>query len=183
MTGSRFLTYTCATALVVLAEAHASEIHFAGEQLLKPADYREWIYLGTALTPHDLNDNKASFPEFHTVYMNPSAWRAWKKTGTFAQGTVIAKELSSVGEHHAISGKGYFQGEFSVLAVAVKDNKRFAQEPGGWGYFVFDKAATTKTTATRQPTQACASCHQAHAAQDLVFTQYYPVLRAGAGSQ
>ena len=28
------------------------------------------------------------------------------------------------------------------------------------------------------PTAVCASCHQASAAEDMVFTQFYPVLRA-----
>jgi hypothetical protein len=68
------------------------------------------------------------------------------------------------------------------LAVAVKDEKRFAQEPGGFGYFVFDKAAATNTPFSMKPTQSCAGCHQAHTAQDMVFIQYYPVLRAQAGT-
>lgn len=169
--------------VLVTGSCLAGEFHFNGNQLLKPEGYREWIYLGTALTPHNLNNGKAAFPEFHTVYMNPTAWRSWKHTGEFAQGTVIAKELTSVGDHQAVSGKGYFQGEFSVLAVAIKDSKRFAREPGGWGYFIFDKAASAGTLAQAKPTQACAGCHQANAAQDLVFSQYYPVLRAAAGSQ
>lgn len=171
-----------AVCILVAGRGEASEIRFKGDQLVKPDGYREWVYLGTALTPHDLNNGKADFPEFHTVYMNPSAWRRWKRTGEFAQGTVIAKELTSVGDHEAVSGKGYFQGEFSVLAVAVKDSKRFPQEPGGWGYFVFD-ATPGQTTASMRPTSICASCHQAKAAQDLVFSQYYPVLRAAAGRQ
>jgi len=165
--------------ILLAGKGIASEIRFKGDQLAKPDNYREWVYLGTALTPHDLNGGKADFPEFHTVYMNPGAWRHWKRTGEFTQGTVIAKELTSVGAHEAVSGKGYFQGEFSVLAVAVKDSKRFAGEPGGWGYFVFDKAASATSA---RPTSVCAGCHQANAAQDLVFTQYYPVLRAAAGS-
>ena len=28
------------------------------------------------------------------------------------------------------------------------------------------------------PTAACAACHTAAAADDMVFTQYYPILRA-----
>jgi len=142
--------------------------------LVKPGNYREWIYIGTALTPNDLNEGKANFPEFHNIYMNPQAWQAWKSKGQFVDGTMIVKELLSVGDHHAISGKGYFQGDFSVVAVAVKDKKRFAKEPGNWGYFVFDKTAST---ALPSATDACASCHLAHAKTDLVFTQYYPILR------
>ena len=36
-------------------------------------------------------------------------------------------------------------------------------------------------TATAFPTAACNACHDASAADDFVFTQYYPVLRAGKG--
>ena len=40
-----------------------------------------------------------------------------------------------------------------------------------------------KATAKAFPTEACAACHQASAADDMVFTQYYPVLRAAKGSK
>jgi hypothetical protein len=46
-----------------------------------PDVYREWVFVGTPLTPNDLNDGEASFPEFHNVYINPTAWREWKKIG------------------------------------------------------------------------------------------------------
>jgi hypothetical protein len=158
--------------------AHAKKTTLATDHNLleKPKYYREWIYIGTALTPHDLNDGHASFPEFHNVYINPLGWQAWKAKGKFIDGTVIVKELLSVGDHQAVSGKGYFQGEFSVVAVAVKDKRRFANEPGNWGYFLFDSPSTTTTTA--KPTASCAACHVAHAQTDLAFTQYYPILRS-----
>mgnify|MGYP007132382116 CR=1 FL=1 len=35
-------------------------------QLDRPANYREWVYVGTPVTPNDMNDGKAAFPEhFH----------------------------------------------------------------------------------------------------------------------
>ena len=34
--------------------------------LLRPEGYREWIYVGTPVTPNDMNSGKAAFPEFHT---------------------------------------------------------------------------------------------------------------------
>jgi hypothetical protein len=48
-------------------------------------------------------------------------------------------------------------------------------------YFSFtnpDHSLPVKATAKAFPTAACAACHQASAADDMVFTQYYPVLRA-----
>jgi len=158
--------------------------------LLRPEGYREWIYVGTPVTPNDMNSGKAAFPEFHNVYIHPDSWAHYKKTGTFRNGTILVKELVSVGSKAATSGLGYFMGEYIGLEATVKDAKRFPKEPGNWAYFSFtsggspmmSKEAThggpLKDKATAFPTAACAACHQAAAAEDMVFTQYYPVLRA-----
>ena len=42
-------------------------------ELTQPTGYRKWPYVGTPLTPHDMNDGKAAFPEFHNVYIDPAA--------------------------------------------------------------------------------------------------------------
>ena len=36
-----------------------------GEMIRPDISYREWVYVGTPLTPNDLNNGNASFPEFH----------------------------------------------------------------------------------------------------------------------
>lgn len=47
--------------------------------LERPTVFREWIYVGTPLTPNDMNSGKANFQEFHTVYIDPESWEHWKK--------------------------------------------------------------------------------------------------------
>ncbi|MGF1607236.1 MAG: cytochrome P460 family protein [Rhodothalassiaceae bacterium] len=154
-----------------------------------PEDYRSWVYVGTPLTPNALNGGEAAFPEFHNVYVEPAAYKHYKKTGEWADGTQIVKELVTVreseggnnanGSSNEVSGTGYFQGEFNGLELAVKDTDRFGDEPGGWAYFSFGHHAPPYAeTAKAMPTQACNSCHEAQAATDFVFTQFYPVLRA-----
>jgi hypothetical protein len=145
----------------------------AGE-LVRPADYREWIFVGSPVTPKDMNDGKPAFPEFHNVYIDPASWAHYKKTGEFRSGTIIVKELVSVGTKKSASGNGYFQGDFLGIAATVKDKKRFADRPNNWAYFGFGD----KASAAAEPDDACAACHKANAAQDMVFTQHYPVLRA-----
>ncbi len=145
----------------------------AGE-LARPADYREWVFVGSPVTPKDMNDGKPAFPEFHNVYIDPASWAHYKKTGEFRSGTITVKELVSVGAKKSASGNGYFQGDFLGIAAAVKDKKRFADKPNNWAYFGFGD----KTGAAAEPDDACAACHKANAAQDMVFTQHYPVLRA-----
>jgi mono/diheme cytochrome c family protein len=151
----------------------------AGE-LIRPSGWRKWVYVGTPLTPHDMNDGKAAFPEFHNVYVDPASFAAFENTGKFPDGTQIVKELVLVGDKAAVSGNGYFMGEFSGLEVAYKDSVRFKDEPGNWAYFSFGHTPDFKYTETAKafPSESCNSCHQASADLDYVFTQYYPVLRA-----
>ncbi len=152
-----------------------------------PTGYRQWVFMGAPLTPNALNGGEAPFPEFHNVYIEPSAFAAFEATGEFPEGTQIVKELTTVrsnnnadnGSSQEVSGVGYFQGEFVGLELTVKDNDRFKDEPGGWAYFSFGhKAPPYEKTATAFPAESCNACHEASAETDFVFTQFYPVLRA-----
>lgn len=151
--------------------------------LIRPTGYRNWIYVGTPLTPNELNPPEAPFPEFHNVYIDPESFEHYSATGTFRDGTVIIKELVSVGSKAAVSGQGYFMGEFIGLEAAVRDAERFPDEPGHWAYFSFGHSYPLADTAEAFPAAACSSCHEASAEDDGVFTQYYPVLRAAKGPQ
>jgi hypothetical protein len=153
-------------------------------ELERPTGYREWIYVGTPVTPNDLNDGKASFPEHHNVYIDPESWAHWKKTGELRDGTILMKELVNVGSKAAVSGNGYFQGDYIGLEATIKSKQHFPNEPGNWAYFSFTtpEHKTLTPTAKPFPTTACNACHAGAAADDFVFTQYYPVLRAGKGT-
>ena len=154
-----------------------------------PENWREWVFVGTPLTPNVLNDGEAAFPEFHNVYIEPSAYEHFKNTGEWAEGTQFAKELVLIregddcdaenGSCFEVSGQGYFQGEFAGLELKVRDSERFPEEPGGWVYFSFGhQPEPYAETATAFPTESCNACHEVNAETDFVFTQFYPVLRA-----
>ena len=175
------------TSVMLLSWALFASSALAGEKtakfdpdgaLIQPEGYRQWIYVGTPLTPNDMNGGKAPFPEFHNVYIEPGSYAVYQKTGKFPDGTMLVKELVSVGSKSAPSGEGYFMGEFIGLEVTYKDSKRYPKEPGNWVYFSYGHSYPLKKKAMAQPTATCNACHQAAAAEDWVFTQYYPVLRA-----
>src|SRR4029434_4616406 len=118
--------------------AKAAPVKFTDDGKLKqPVGYRTWVYVGEVITPNDMNDGEAAFPEYHSVYMDPESFAQYEKTGKYRDGTVLIKELSSVGSKKAPSGNGYFQGEFTGLEAAIKDSKRFKDEPDNWAYFSF----------------------------------------------
>src|SRR3954447_13510693 len=45
-------------------------------RMKRPEGYREWIYIGTPLTPNDMNGGDAPFPEFHAVGARGSTIRS-----------------------------------------------------------------------------------------------------------
>ena len=149
-------------------------------KLKRPVGYRKWVYVGEVVTPNDMNDGEASFPEFHSVYMDPESFADYEKTGKYRDGTVLIKELSSVGSKKAPSGNGYFQGKFTGLEASIKDSKRFKDEPGNWAYFSFGHKYPLEAEVSKSPTFAFNKCHQDSAKQDWVFTQNYNVLPASA---
>ncbi len=159
-----------------------TEFNDKGE-LLRPKDYRSWVYVGTPLTPNDMNNGNAPFPEFHGVYIDPTSFEHYKSTGEFREGTVLVKELVSVGSKQAVSGKGYFMGEFLGLEATIKSKERFPNEPGYWAYFSFGHEYPLADSAKAFPAASCNGCHESSAADDFVFTQYYPVLRVAKGAK
>ena len=185
LVGIAGLFYMLATAVAPTVAAvpggSAALVEFTADGKLKqPVGYRQWVFVGSPLTPNDLNGGESNFPEFHAVYIDPESFAQYQKTGKFRDGTVIVKELSSVGSKKAASGNGYFQGDITGLDTTIKDSKRFKDEPGSWAYFSFGHKYPLKKEAAKNPTSACNQCHQNNAKQDWVFTQYYPVLGAAA---
>ena len=150
----------------------------ADGELIRPTGWREWVFVGSPLTPNSQNGGAAPFPEFHTVYIDPVSWKHWKETGTFREGTMFAKELTLVGATAATSGIGFFNGDLQGFEIAHKDSKRYPESTGGWAYYTFGhQPEPYADTTAAMPTAACAACHTAAAAEDMVFTQYYPILQ------
>jgi hypothetical protein len=181
------LTTAVIASSFVMAEGSTNDIGAAifndhGE-LLQPEGFKKWVFIGAPLTPHGLNGGKAGFPEYHHVYVNPDAFAVYERTGVFPDGTVIAKELALVkkgkhkdGSYDAPSGRGYFADKFNGMDVMVKDSKRF-KDTQGWGFFNFGHHAPPYLkSASAAPAASCAGCHTANAEQDMVFTQFYPIL-------
>jgi len=145
-----------------------------------PTGYREWVFIGSPLTPNALNGGKASFPEFHNVYVERRNFDAYQKTGTFPEGTVLVKELVLLqkptfpdGSQQAPSGRGYFDGNFNCMDVSVKDTKKYAKT-NGWGYYTFGHHAEPCEAAAAESSVAeCAGGHLVNVAKiDMSWVQF-----------
>ena len=91
-----------------IADHHEKyEAQFTSDgKLIRPAGWREWVFVGSPVTPNSLNGGEAAFPEIHSVYIDPKSWAHGKETGKFREGTMFAKELSSIGATSATSDVG-----------------------------------------------------------------------------
>jgi len=145
--------------------------------LIRPENWREWVFIGAALTPNDQNFGQAYLPEFKYVYIDPISFEIWKETGEFREGAVVVKELVAIGSREEQSGKGYFPGEYLGMELAVKDSRRFESHLGGWGFFSFGELPYVESTPVIRGESEfdCSGCHS-YAEQDMIFTQFYPNL-------
>jgi hypothetical protein len=164
----------CALALSAAATSQDTTApkYTSDGQMFLPEDYREWVYLSSGF---DMSYNPGLQMQGHhmfdNVFVNPSAYKAFVRTGTWPEKTMLVLEARGAEGKGSINQKGSYQGtERMGLEIHVKDTARF---PGGWAFFGFDD----KTRAAMVPLDAsCYKCHSDHAAVDTTFVQFYPTL-------
>lgn len=151
--------------------ASAGEPQFTnGGQLVRPQNYREWIYLSSGLGMA-YNPNPNTSPAFTNVFVAPVAYRTFIATGRWPDKTIFVLEERDAASKGSINKGGHFQADLRGLAAAVKDKSRFPEE---WAYFSF---ASDRQTAPANPKGACWQCHNQHGAVDNTFVQFYPTLK------
>jgi hypothetical protein len=164
-----------------------------GEAAL-PKGYRSWVHVFTAwepITTSILDEQTTGTPEFHNLYVEPTAYRAFMETGRWPEGTLMVKEFSftSTDKDNCDGppayicgvwfGKGIFQHGFTGVGVMLKDSKRYPNEAGGWAYFSYGhRQPPYAAYSLLMPRRRCAQCHIDHAGadQDYVFSINQPGL-------
>jgi hypothetical protein len=144
-------------------------------ELLRPADYREWVFLasGLGMTYGPNRPQAGQAAPFDNVFVNPESYRAFMKTGRWPDGTTFMLEIRSAEENVSINAGGRTQGALRATEASVKDSKRYPD--GGWAYFSFDGPKGIRESAAPFPrTAGCYSCHSRNAAVEWTFTQFYP---------
>jgi hypothetical protein len=156
----------------------------AAGELLLPEGFEEWIFVGANLgLEYKENDAPAATntkpPEalrnFHNVYINPPAWREFRKSGTFPEGTVLVLDVyrAEKGDGKTLVSEGLFPAARTEVAVAVKNSRRPDGAKTNWAYYDFPEGAKT---AKAFEDKACYQCHVEHGSVDNVFVQFYPTL-------
>jgi Cytochrome P460 len=143
----------------------------ADNELARPENYREWIYLSSGLgMSYSAGAGTNPNPPFDNVFVTPSAYRSFLQSGAWPEKTMFVLELRSSGSEASINRQGRFQQQVLGIEVEVKDSSRFQ---GKWAFYEFGRAASAKPTPT---TASCYSCHAQNGAVDNTFVQFYPTL-------
>ena len=148
----------------------------AQKRLLLPADYRQWILVGSSLGM-GYSEGRGGMEMFNHVLMEPTAYEHYRRTGKFREGTQFVLLLHGLGEGVLPQRTGHFADEIHGVEMAVKDSTAFED---GWAYFGFGGMGDIRDRAMAFDSASCNSCHAEHAAQDNVFLQFYPLLREAA---
>lgn len=166
----------------VLGTGHVAEAQavdpgprYKGQNLLRPTDYREWVFLSSGLgMDYDPAPPGVERPPlFGNVYVNPTSYRAFMKTGSWPDRTIFVLEFRASKTEGSINKVGRFQGELVALEAEVKDS-RF---PDGWAFFNFTRKGQIFDVAEPLPDSAgCMECHTKHTAVEKTFVQFYPTL-------
>ena len=144
--------------------------HYTADgKLIKPANYRDWVFLTSGLGMN-YSAGPSMHPMFTNVFVNLEAYREFARSGHWPDQTTWIVELYWPVTHGSINQGGHYQDAPMGLDVEVKD----ASRPNGWQYYFVglddDAVAETRGAAN------CLSCHSKSGAVENTFVQFYPTL-------
>jgi hypothetical protein len=143
----------------------------------KPSDVRDLYQLLGTYSVMASNGGE----QMHVTYASPGAAQYYRKTGKFADGTVLVKEVFGTDHGPMTTGNVHWAADTKVWFVMIKDEKnRYPNNPlwgDGWGWALFKADAPAKQVATDYK-KDCLSCHIPASSTDWVYVQGYPVLKS-----
>ena len=147
-----------------------------GDNLVRPANYREWVFVGSGLGLN-YDQGAASNTTFTNVFVNPAAYRGFMSTGRWPDKSVFVLEFRASGTEAPPNTTGRFQTRLVGLEAEVKDS-RF---PDGWAFYNFRLKADAPPADSVPPlagkdVASCVECHTKSTAVERTFVQFYPTL-------
>lgn len=144
-------------------------------QLLKPADLKQWVFLGASLGMgyNQTSFNPASPGQFQVVLMEPNAYRYFMEHGKYAPGSMFLLSFYNADSRRSINQVGYVQADLTTFEIHLIDARKAPEE--GRAFYVFGGQATQSRALPKG--SDCVRCHAGHGAFDGTFAQFYPTIR------
>jgi len=171
--GLAFLVAAASSLVQAQSAAPSSEAprYVKGTNLVRPPDYREWVFISSGLgMDYNPTPNARESPSFGNVFVNPSSYRSFMQTGKWPDKTIFVLEFRNSDSEASINRSGRFQTSLAAVEAEVKDS-RF---PDGWAFFnLRGDSAEPMSAADSAP---CIDCHTKNTAVERTFVQFYPTL-------
>jgi Cytochrome P460 len=139
--------------------------------LLRPADFRDWEFLSAGFGM-SYSPAPGGHEMFTNVFVQRWAYQEFLASGKWPEQSMFVIDERDAESRSSINQKGHYQTDRMGLAVEVKDAARF---PDKWGYFGF--GPTNESAGAMPKGNPCTNCHEAHAAVEHTFVQFYPTLK------
>jgi len=140
-----------------------------GNTLVRPANYREWVFIGSGLgLTYDKSTNSTTFTN---VFVNPAAYRGFMSTGQWPDKSLFVLEFRASATEAPPNTTGRYQTRLVGVEAEVKD-ARFAD---GWAFYQF-RGSDTAAPLAGQDVASCVECHSKNTAVERTFVQFYPTL-------
>jgi hypothetical protein len=137
------------------------------DDIKMPSGYRHWFHVNTMVIDKE-SPLFAGLGGMHNVYVNSTGEAALKKGGRYPGKSMFVTDL----HEFTVSDGSYVEGARKVIAVMVKDSKKYPST-GGWG-FQFWEGGDPKKPAVIDAAKECFECHQPKKDQDYVYSTYIP---------
>ncbi len=163
----------------MVAKGYAEGVVSDSGAIRVPDNFRtDYIMLGAWSVAGDVDTGGEV--GLHVVYAPRDAVEAYRRDGSFPDGTVLVKELFNGKTEALTTGEATSAAETAGYFVMVKDTKgRFPENKNwgdGWGWSFFN--ADNRTEAVTEDYKAeCLACHEPARASDLLYDYAYPVLK------
>jgi Cytochrome P460 len=137
-----------------------------------PTGLRDWFFVNSMIVTKDspIFDQLGGL---HHIYLNATGLPTLKKGGPlpYPDGTVFADDVHDF----SVKDGSYVEGNKKVIAVMVKDAKRYPKT-GGWGFQVWAGGDVSKPLIpdAAHAVTACFACHTPQKDQDYTFSTYIP---------
>jgi hypothetical protein len=136
-------------ALVAAASCAAA---LADTKLSLPSGYRQWFHVNTQVIDKE-SPLFATLGGIHNVYLSPRAVAMLRSGQPYPDGTIFVDDI----HEFAIVNGSYVEGERKVLAIMVRNAKKYATT-GGWGFQAWSGGDAKKPIVT-DAAKECFGCH------------------------
>ena len=145
----------------------------ADGQIKYPTGYPEWVFLGTGLDMSYTADTTPDHSMFNSVFVNPGAYKVFKTSGHWPDGTVMVLENRGATGASSINKRGKTESsDVMGMEIHVKDSARVKGD--GWAFYGFERPGDRNSSGRMIVMPSTSTATIRKMGSRTFFVQFYP---------